>query len=52
MNLMDRIIWMAIALTVGAVAIQAALPAIVIVAAVGTVCFVVIRLVIYYTSRW
>jgi hypothetical protein len=52
MDLLDRIIWAAVALGIGAVAIPAAAPAVVTIALVGTGCFVVVRLVLFYTNRW
>jgi hypothetical protein len=48
----DRVIGAVAVVVLAAVVLPPAVPAIVTVAVVGTVCFVVIRLVIYYTSRW
>lgn len=52
MKTVDRIIWGSILLVIGAVLVQAAIPTLTVLAIVGTGCFVVIRLVVFYTSRW
>lgn len=52
MKYLDRIIWAGVVVVVGAVALPAAVPAIVTIAIVGTVCFVIVQLVLFYTNRW
>lgn len=51
-NMIDRIIWGSVLLVVGAVAVQEAAPTLTALAIVGTTCFVVVRLVLFYTNRW
>jgi hypothetical protein len=52
MKYLDRLIVAAVAIVLVAVALPPAVPAVINVVIVGTVCFVVIRLVHYYTNRW
>lgn len=51
MRCLDRLIWAGVVVVLGAVVLPAAVPAIVTVAIVGTVCFVVIELVLFHTGR-
>lgn len=53
MKYIDRVIWASVVVVIGAVALPAAVPALVTLAVVGSVCFVLVRLVIYFTTdRW
>ena len=52
MTYLDRLLGLAVVLLIAAVVLPPAVPAIINLAIVGTVCFVIVRIVYYYTSRW
>jgi hypothetical protein len=52
MKLLDRLLALAFAVVVAALAVTAVAPAIATLAVTGTICFVVIQLVRHFTSRF
>jgi hypothetical protein len=52
MKLVDRLLALVLLLVVAAAILPAAIPPLTTITVIATVCFVALRLVIYYTQRW